>query len=372
MITSSSPISSADRGARRRLGLLLGALAVVAAACGGGASTSPGATPSDGSGTPSASATPGAPSSTPAPPVELTVGLGYIPSVQFAQFYLAEQEGYYRDAGLEVTFLNKIDPELVTLVGQGAVDVGVADGTSVVAAVSQEIPVRYVFTVYADFPSIVFTKASSGIATAADLAGRKVGIPGRFGSSWIQLQVLLDGVGLTPDDVEIVPFLDFGQRAALEQGVVDAATGFVNNEPVRMELAGTPTVVLALPDEDQLPGNGLIAGQATLDGPKGDAIRAFIDATRRATEEIVADPEKGLEAAIARIPELESEREIQLEIMKATIATWQNDHTAANGIGAIDVAAWERSIAVMASLPDSPVARPVTAAECVDATFAAE
>ena len=96
--------------------------------------------------------------------VKLSVGLGYIPSVQFAQFYLADQAGYYRDDGLEVTFENKLDPDLMTLVGQGAIDVGIADGTSVIPAVSQEIPVRYVFTVYADFPSIVFAKASSGIS----------------------------------------------------------------------------------------------------------------------------------------------------------------------------------------------------------------
>src|SRR6185503_11284697 len=31
---------------------------------------------------------------------QLTVGLGYIPSVQFAPFYLADQAGYYRNAGL--------------------------------------------------------------------------------------------------------------------------------------------------------------------------------------------------------------------------------------------------------------------------------
>ena len=68
--------------------------------------------------------------------------------------------------------------------------------------------------------------------------------------------------------------------AALQQGVVDAATGFVNNEPIQMDLAGTPTVVLALPADAQLPGNGLIVGQAALDGPKADAIRGFIAATR--------------------------------------------------------------------------------------------
>ena len=35
--------------------------------------------------------------------MKLTVGLGYIPDVQFAQFYLADQAGYYRDAGLDET-----------------------------------------------------------------------------------------------------------------------------------------------------------------------------------------------------------------------------------------------------------------------------
>jgi NitT/TauT family transport system substrate-binding protein len=303
--------------------------------------------------------------------VKLAIGLGYIPDVQFAPFYLADQAGYYRDAGLEVTFENKLDPDLITLVGQGALDIGIADGTSVIPAVSQGIPIRYFFTVYADFPSIVFAKASSGIAGPADLAGRKVGIPGRYGSSWIQLQALLAGVGLTPADLEIVPFPDFGQRAALEQGVVDAATGFVNNEPIRMELAGTPAVVLALPADAQLPGNGLIVGQAALDGPKAGAIRAFVAATRKAMEVITADPQKGLEAAFTRVPELAADRTAQLAVLEATIDTWQNDFTAANGLGAVDAAAWERSIAFMSGLPDSPVAKPVTAADCIDATFAA-
>ncbi|MES1239852.1 MAG: ABC transporter substrate-binding protein, partial [Chloroflexota bacterium] len=127
----------------------------------------------------------------PAPGTQLKVGLGYIPSVQFAPFYYAEQQGYYASAGLLVTFENKIDPDLVTLVGQGALDLGVADGTSVISAVSQGIPIKYVATIYGTFPSIVFAKESSGIRTAADLKGRKLGIPGKYGSSWIMLQALL-------------------------------------------------------------------------------------------------------------------------------------------------------------------------------------
>ena len=76
------------------------------------------------------------------PPTPLTVGLGYIPSVQFAQFYLADQAGYYAAEGLEVTFQNEIDANLVPKVGQGQVDIGISDGTSVIPAVSQGIPIK--------------------------------------------------------------------------------------------------------------------------------------------------------------------------------------------------------------------------------------
>ncbi len=185
------------------------------------------------------------------------------------------------------------------------------------------------------------------------------------------LQALLASVGLTTGDIQVVTFPDYGQLAALQQGVVDAATGFVNNEPVQMELSGTPAVVMALPPDAQLPGNGLIVSRAVLEGTKAPAIQAFVDATRKAMEEIVADPQKGLDAAIARVPELAADRPTQLAVLNATIAAWKSPYTDANGLGAIDTAAWQRSIAFMLSLPDSPVAKPVTVADCVDTRFTA-
>src|SRR5690242_11692806 len=48
-----------------------------------------------------AHATPGA---TTGPLTKLTLAMGYIPSVQFAPFYVAQEKGYFRDAGLDVTF----------------------------------------------------------------------------------------------------------------------------------------------------------------------------------------------------------------------------------------------------------------------------
>ncbi len=346
----------AVRGASRP-SIILAAAAVVGllvAACGGATAPTASTTPP--------SPSPGmsdSPSASPAEPTRLVVGLGYIPSVQFAQFYLADQRGYYEEAGLEVEFQNQIDPDLIRLVGQGSVDLALADGTSLVPAVSQGIPVRYVATIYARFPNVIFSDASSGIRSAEDLEGRRIGIPGRFGSGWIMLQAILGSAGLAPDDATIVEYPDFGQLAGVQQGAVDAATGFVNNEPVRLALEGGDPVLLRVDDIVPLPGNGLIVGESTT-ADRPEALRAFIAATLRAMEDIIAEPEVGLEAALVAVPELEPERDAQLAVLEATIETWESPLTDREGLGAIDPAAWAATIAYLGTLEGDLVPNPVT------------
>ncbi|HKF85287.1 MAG TPA: ABC transporter substrate-binding protein [Candidatus Limnocylindrales bacterium] len=346
--------------AARRWLAVLAAFTVVVAACGGGTSSPTAAGASTGASaapSPSTGASGGASASPAAEPASLTVGLGYIPSVQFAQFYLAQHAGYYGDAGLTVTLQNKIDPDLITLLGQGAVDIGSGDGTSVIPAVSQGIPVIYTATIYGEFPSIVVAKADSGIASAADLEGKRIGIPGKYGSSWVMLQALLQSADLTPADVTMVEFPDFGQATALQQGTVDAATGFANNEPIQLQNAGIEPVVLTVDDVVPLPGPGLVTGTQTL-GAKGDALRRFTEATLRAMEEIAADPQKGLDASFALVPDLAQDPGLQRQILDATIATW-----GAPPYGAIDREGWQESLDFMSSI--GLVANPITVDQLV-------
>jgi len=303
--------------------------------------------------------------SSPAPePTSLTVGLGYIPSVQFAQFYLAEEAGYYADAGLAVTFQNKVDPELITLIGQGAVDIGMGDGTSLIPAVSQGIPVRYGATIFGRFPNVLFSLEESGIEEVADLAGKSVGIPGRFGSSWVALQALLASGGLTSDDVKIVTYPDFGHGVAVAEGQVDAAIGYLNNEPVQLTREGLTVNVIRVDDVAPLPGPGLVVGTSTLQA-KGDALRAFTQATLRAMEDIEADPQRGLDATFARVPELAADPVTQRAILDATIDGWSNEHTDTFGLGAIDADAWAQTVAFLTAMPDSPVAGPVAVEDLI-------
>ena len=132
------------------------------------------------------------------------------------------------------------------------------------------------------------------------------------------LQALLATAGLTPDDVEIVTYTDFGQGIAVAEGQVDAATGYVANDPVQLERDGIDVVMLRIDGTAPLPGPGLVVGRGTLE-TKREALRAFAAATFRAMEEIIADPQKGLDATFARVPELASDLETQRAILQATV-----------------------------------------------------
>jgi ABC-type nitrate/sulfonate/bicarbonate transport system substrate-binding protein len=149
------------------------------------------------------------------------------------------------------------------------------------------------------------------------------------------------------------------------RGAVDAATGYANNEPLQLQSQGQPVTVLHVDQSVPLPGPGLIASTATI-AAKGAALKAFVAATLRAMREITAQPQLGFDAAVKVVPELASQRALQMAVLQATIATWRSPYAAVHGLGAIDPAAWQASLTFMSSLPEHPVARPLTVDQLID------
>src|SRR5688500_12475808 len=184
----------------------------------------------------------------------VTLLLGFRPDVQFAPFYVAQQEGYYADAGLDVEIEHRQAPDVQRLVADGQAEFGVADATDVMIARTAGIPIRYVSTLYQSFPVALIGEAGDVPTDPEGLAGTTIGTPGRFGSSWHALLALLDAGGLTEDDVTIREYPQFNQVDGLSNGDVDLITGFVNNEPLRHEARGTDVGVLIADQEAPLPG----------------------------------------------------------------------------------------------------------------------
>jgi NitT/TauT family transport system substrate-binding protein len=269
--------------------------------------------------------------------------LGFRPDVQFAPFYLAEQKGYFAAAGLKVTIEHSDD--VLRLVADGQAELGVADATDVMIGRTAGIPIRYVSPLYGRFPVALIGQMR--ITRPEELAGLRIGTPGQFGSSWHALLALLHAGGLGPDDVEIREYPQFNQVEGLLNGDVDLITGFRNNEPIQLRARGMAVSLLTVDEFAPLPGPGLVAGDELLASERELAV-AVAEAVRLAQEDIAADPEAGLEAAIAEVPAIGEDRETALAVLEATVELWLDD--SGDVASGIDRGVWESGYDILGEL----------------------
>ena len=108
-----------------------------------------------------------------------------------------------------------------------------------------------------------------------------------------------------------------------------------------------------------------MTGAATLTS-KHDALAAFTKATLKAMDDIAADPQKGLDATFAAVPDLAQNKALQAQILAATITTWKNARTNAP-YGSIDTDGWQKSLDFMTSLGLVP--NPVTVSQLTDSSL---
>jgi NitT/TauT family transport system substrate-binding protein len=276
----------------------------------------------------------------------VTLLLGFRPDVQFAPFYVAQQEGYYADAGLEVTIEHRQAPDVQRLVADGQAEFGVADATDVMIARTMGIPVRYISTLYQRFPVAIIGEEGTVPEDPADLAGTSIGTPGRFGSSWHALLALLDAGGLTADDITVREYPQFNQVDGLANGDVELITGFRNNEPLQLEARGATVDLLTVDEIAPLPGPGTIVGDELL-ASDPDLVRAFVEATAAAQAAVIEDPDLGFAAAEVAVPEIAEDPEVARAVLDATVELWEGDGFAN---GAVDEELWATAYETMLRL----------------------
>jgi NitT/TauT family transport system substrate-binding protein len=261
--------------------------------------------------------------------------MGYIPNIQFAPFYVAIQKGYFRDAGIKLDMDYKFETDGVALVGSGDVPFAVVSGEQVLLARAQGLPVVYVAAWYQQYPVSVVAKSQLGILIPQDLKGKKIGLPGLFGASYVGLRALLAQAHMSESDVTL-DSIGFNQVELMAAGKQDITVVYTANEPIQLRARGIPITEIRVADYVQLASNGILANEKVItENPQ--LVRAFVGAFLKGLADTIANPDEAFKISEAYIPNFASlDANVQKQILAASIEEWKTQR-----LGYSDPKAWE-------------------------------
>ncbi|WP_319557866.1 ABC transporter substrate-binding protein [Thiomicrorhabdus sp.] len=157
----------------------------------------------------------------------ISLQLRWTPQFQFAGYYAALWQGYYRDAGLDVTIIpgsSQRQPNKEVLAGKAQYGVG---NSEVLLSYLRGKPLVALAAIMQHSPSVLLTRKDSGIRTPQDLIGKKVMMYG--GANDVEFLALLASEGVKPESLTILPS-SFNINDLID-GKVDAFNAYLSNEP---------------------------------------------------------------------------------------------------------------------------------------------
>lgn len=263
-------------------------------------------------------------------PTTVSLALDWYPNANHAGLYLAQDRGYFEEAGLAVEIYTPADPAAaLQTVGAGRDTFGISYQSEILFAREQEVPVVSVAALVQHPLNCLMMVEDSGIERPADLVGGTVGTAG-LPSDDVYLQTMLEADGASLDDVDVVN-VGFDLLPAVLSGRVDAVMGtYWTHETILAEQQGTPVRYLrveewGVPDYYELI---LTAGESTID-EQGGTISAFLGAMQRGYTDAADDPDAALESLLAASPDLDEE--VEREGLNLLIPVWTSNGEVAFG-----------------------------------------
>ncbi len=239
----------------------------------------------------------------------LTVMLDWFANPNHGPIIIAQERGYFAEAGLEVEIVPPADAALPpAMVAAGRADIAVAYQPDLHLQVAEGLDLIRVGTLVVTPLNCVLAKADGPIQSLADLEGRRVGYS-VAGVEFALMTAILDPLGLTTDDVEMVD-VAFSLTPALLTDQVDAVIGAYRNfELTQMRLEGVEGRCFFIEEHGVPTYEELIyvarASAMREDPAKRDAVRRFLAATERATFYMINHPEESWEIFRASSPDLD-------------------------------------------------------------------
>ena len=164
----------------------------------------------------------------------ISVQLRYLHQFQFAGFYAAIEQGYYKEVGLDVTLIEAtLGNKTVDEVLSGKAQYGQTQSDLLYARL-QGKPLVALAPIFQHSPSALLVRGDSDIYSPHDLIGKRVML--QMGDNAINTLAMLQNEGIKLSDIEVVK-----QSYVIDEivsGTVDAMGVYLFNRPFLLKKAG--------------------------------------------------------------------------------------------------------------------------------------
>ncbi|QEL25017.1 ABC transporter substrate-binding protein [Bosea sp. F3-2] len=262
---------------------------------------------------------------------------------------LAEPDkGFFKAKGIALDYVpgNGGGAALQTLIA-GQADIAFTDPAAFYLALDKGEKLVAIYNIYPQNVFNVVALKGSGIRTAADLKGKRIGVYSLASGTYQNLLVLLHQVGLTEKDVTIQPtgLLNF---APLMQGQVDATAATDTGLLVARARGLGEANVIEVRDQLNLPSDIFVVKEAFYEQSK-PLLKRFLAAYRDSAAWMIAKPEEAARLAVTRAINGRDEA-VNLEIIKLRNLSSISPTTEREGLGRFDLEALQKGADTFRSL----------------------
>ena len=241
---------------------------------------------------------------------KITFVLDWTPNTNHTGLYVAQEKGYFEEAGLEVEIVQPPEDGAEVLVASGKAQFGVSFQDSMAAALVGEnaLPISAVAAVIQHNTSGIISRKGEGMDTPKGMEGHNYATwNGPIELATLEQVVEKDGGDFSK--IELIPSTVTDEVSALKTKSVDSIWIFYGWAGVKTELEGLETDYFAFADIDPVFDYYtpvLISGNEFLE-EKPDTAKAFLAAIAKGYGFAMEHPDEAAEILCKANPELDKE-----------------------------------------------------------------
>jgi putative hydroxymethylpyrimidine transport system substrate-binding protein len=256
----------------------------------------------------------------PGAPDGATLVLDFIPNAVHSGIYAALQQGFYDDAGIDLTVREPGEStDAPKLLEAGRAEFAILDIHDLGIARERGLDLVGLMPIVQRPLAAVIAAGDGRVHRPRDLEGRSVGVTGLpSDEAVVDSEVAADGGD--PAGVRRVT-IGFNAVSSLAAGKVDAATGFWNAEGVALRQQGVPVRIFKVNDYGAPPYPELVltTSRETIERDP-ELVDAMVAATTRGYRVAADRPAEALDDLLAAVPSLDrTEQAAQLQALGADL-----------------------------------------------------